>query len=93
LRWCAVRRIQKIIQVTNATATIERLPPIASWASNVRPRGPKVRSAPKPRLTTTAAATPTQIRGMRCRRSDFTRYATRMLTTRAASSPSRSPIR
>ena len=45
----AVRAIQNTIQVTSPTATMDRLPPIASWASNVRPRGPKVSSAPKPR--------------------------------------------
>ena len=50
----AARAIQKIIQVTKPTATIDRVPPIASWASKVRPRGPKVSSAPKARLTATA---------------------------------------
>lgn len=39
--------------MTNATATIDKNPPIASWTSNVRPRGPKVRSAPKPSETPT----------------------------------------
>ena len=36
----AVRAIQKIIIVTNATAMIDSDPPIISWASNDRPRGP-----------------------------------------------------
>ena len=36
----AVRAIQKIIQVTKPTATIDSPPPIISWASKVRPRGP-----------------------------------------------------
>ena len=36
----AARAIQKIIQVTRPTATIDRMPPIASWASKVRLRGP-----------------------------------------------------
>ena len=43
----AALAIQKIIQVTKPTATIERKPPIASWASKVSPFGPKVSSAPK----------------------------------------------
>ena len=53
--------IQKIIHVTRPTATIESVPPISSCASKVRPRGPKVSSAPNARLTTTATATPAQI--------------------------------
>ena len=36
----AARAIQKIIQVTRPTARIDRIPPIASWASKVRLRGP-----------------------------------------------------
>ena len=51
LRPRAARAIQKIIQVTKPTATIDRLPPISSCASKVRPRGPKVSAAPKARLT------------------------------------------
>ena len=89
----AALAIQKIIQVTNPTATIESAPPISSWASNVSPRGPKVSANPNARLTSTASATPAQIHGSRCRRSVLTRYATRMLTTSAASRPSRRPIR
>ncbi len=46
--WRATLAIQKIIQVMSATATIERIPPIASWASNVSVLGPKVRIAPNP---------------------------------------------
>ncbi len=69
----AARAIQKIIQVTKATATSDRVPPMASWASKVWPRGPQVRIAPNARLTATAAATPAQMRGSRCRRSDLTR--------------------
>ena len=69
----AARAIQKIIQVTNATAMIERQPPIISWASKVSPRGPKVSAAPKARLIATASATPAHTLGSRCRRSVFTR--------------------
>ena len=36
----AARAIQKIIQVTKTTAMIDSVPPIVSWASKVRPRGP-----------------------------------------------------
>jgi hypothetical protein len=89
----AALAIQKIIQVTKTTATIDNDPPISSSASKVRPFGPKVNTAPKARETAVAIATPSQIRGSRMRRSDLTRYAIRMLTTSAASSPSRSPIR
>ena len=53
--WCrsdfmcrAVRAIQKIIQVTRPTATIDSVPPMASCASNDSPDGPNVSSAPKP---------------------------------------------
>ena len=67
------RAIQKIIQVTNPTAMIESVPPISSCASNVSPRGPNVSAAPNARLTSTARATPAQMRGSRCRLSVFTR--------------------
>ena len=43
----AALAIQKIIQVTKPTATIDSAPPISSWASKVSPFGPKVRAAPK----------------------------------------------
>lgn len=69
----AERAIQKIIQVTKPTATMDSVPPIASWASNVRPRGPYVRAAPKAREIAMAAATPSQMRPSRWRRPDFTR--------------------
>ena len=69
----AARAIQKIIQVTKPTATIDSSPPISSCASKVSPLGPKVSAAPKASETPTAIATPSQIRGSRCRRSDLTR--------------------
>ena len=59
--------------VSNATATIDNVPPIASCASNVRPFGPKVSRAPKPIETTTAIPTPSQMRGSSSRRPVFTR--------------------
>ena len=65
--------IQKIIQVTKPTAMIESPPPISSWASKVRPLGPKVRTAPKASETTTAIADAGQTRGSSVRRSDLTR--------------------
>ncbi len=57
----AVRAIQKIIHVTKPTAMIESVPPMNSWASNVRVEGPKVSRAPKPSETTMAAAIPHHI--------------------------------
>ena len=45
------RAIQKIIQVTRPTATIDSVPPMASCASNVSREGPKVSSAPNARDT------------------------------------------
>ncbi len=68
-----MRAIQKIIQVTRPTATIDREPPIASWAVNDRPCGPKVSSAPNPSDTTTATPTPAQRAGSRSRRAVRTR--------------------
>ena len=59
----AWRAIQNTIQVTKPTATMDRMPPIASCASKVRRRGPKVSSAPKPSETATATAIPAQMPG------------------------------
>ena len=89
----AVRAIQKIIQVIRPTATIESVPPMASCASNDSPDGPNVRMAPNPSDAPTATPTPAHSAGSWSRRSDLTRYATRMLTTSAASRPSRRPMR
>ena len=89
----ALRRIQKIIQVTNPTAMIDSEPPRASWASNVRACWVRVRPRVTPMLTSTAIATPSQTFGSSERRFVRTRNATRMLTTSDASSPSRSPMR
>ena len=89
----AWRAIQNTIQVTKQTATMDRMPPIASCASNVKRRGPNVSSAPNASDTAMATAIPAQSRGSSWRRSDLTRYAIRMTTTRLASSPSRRPIR
>lgn len=69
----AALAIQKIIQVTKPTAMTDNEPPIASWASKVRPCGPQVSKAPKPSETTTATATPAQMRGNSRRRSLLTR--------------------
>ena len=64
----AALAIQKIIQVTKPAATIDSEPPMISWVSKVswracRPR-PTVSAAQEP----SASATPSQIRGSRCRR-------------------------
>ena len=50
--------MKKIIQVTKPTATIDNVPPIASWASKLKPFGPYVSAAPAPSDTSTAMATP-----------------------------------
>ena len=69
----AVRAIQKIIQVTRPTATIDSVPPMASCASNDSPEGPKVSSAPNPSETATAMPTPAHSAGSWSRRSVLTR--------------------
>ena len=89
----AVRFIQKIIQVTKPTAMIDKLPPRASWASNVRACWVRASPTVTPTLTEMARPTPTHTLGSTSRRPLWTRKATRMLTTRDASSPSRNPIR
>ena len=61
----AERAIHITIQVTKPTATIDSVPPIASCASKVSPRGPKVSSAPNASETATAIATPAQTRPSR----------------------------
>ena len=55
-----MRRIQKTIQVTKPTATIEAKPPNRSCASKLMLALVNCRTAPKARLTTIAAATPVQ---------------------------------
>ncbi len=93
LRVRAVLPIQKTIQVTSPTATIESVPPRVSWASKLMPYGPHVRIAPIPRGTTIAMPTPNHMLRSTSLRPTLTMYATRMPTTRAASRPSRRPIR
>ena len=65
--------IQKIIQVTMATATSESTPPSTSCAWNVSAYGPQVRSAPTPSETATAMPMPTQSRPSRSRRPSLPR--------------------
>ena len=89
----AVRFIQKIIHVTNATAMIDRLPPNASCASKVSACWADASPTVTPTLTATAMPTPSHTFGSTDRRPVWTRKATRMLTTREASRPSRNPIR
>ena len=74
LRYRAVRRIQKIIQVTKTTATIDIRPPKRSWASKLRLFEVKVSSAPNARLTARRRpATPSQIGRSRSRCPALTR--------------------
>jgi len=68
-RWRAVRRIQKIIHVTNTTAMIDITPPKVSWALKVSDLDVKVSRAPAIRLMTTAAPTPSQMERRAFRRS------------------------
>ena len=89
----AVRFIQKIIHVTKPTAMIDRPPPSASWASNVSACWASASATVTPTLTAIAIPTPIHTLGSTARRPVCTRNATRMLTTREASRPSRSPIR
>ena len=88
----AVARIQKIIQVTNPTAMIDSEPPTISCCSNRS--SPMVYAITVPIATqiSSAAATPPHTHLSAERWSDFTRKAMRMLTTSAASRPSRRPI-
>ena len=55
--------IQKIIQVTIATAMSESVPPMSSCASNVRLYAPKVSTAPMASASAIASPTPAQRRG------------------------------
>jgi len=85
--------IQSTIVVTIATATSDAIPAIASAAR------PEIVFSPNwiPRNTATviriAAATPSHTHLRASRRSALTRNATRIVTTIAASRPSRRPIK
>ena len=61
LRACSA--IQNTIQVTKPTAMIDSVPPMASCASKVSPRGPKVSAAPNANEMTTAIPTPSHTLG------------------------------
>ncbi len=65
--------IQKIIQVTNAAATIDSTPPSSSWVWNVSCRDCSPSPTVRPTLSSTATPTPSQIQRSWWRRSDFTR--------------------
>ena len=68
-----MRAIQKIIQVMSPTATIDRVPPTASWAAKLSVDGPQVSTAPKVSETRTARPTPVHSTGSRSRRCVRTR--------------------
>ncbi len=85
-------RIQKIIMVTNPTATRLRMPLNASWALVDSSVAAKVRTAPKLAESATAASTPVQTWGRRARSPARTSVATRIETIRPASRPSRNPM-
>ncbi len=71
----AARRIQKIMHVTNTTATIESVPPKISRDSKLWRTSADVyvSSAPNAALSTTAVATPTATGAIRSRRPVLTR--------------------
>ncbi len=97
----AVRRIQKIMPVTRQTARTLSRPPTASCCWLDKTLTEKVSTAAKAPARLTAPTTPSQIgaadsagsppRSARAAAVFFT-AASRMVTTRPASSPSRSPI-
>jgi hypothetical protein len=64
----AVRRIQKIIQVTKATAISDITPPKPSATRGESVADENVSNAPTTRLAAMAAPTPAQIAGSRSRR-------------------------
>ena len=88
----AVRSIQTIIQVMKPTATIEREPPMISWASKLRPYAPNVSTAPMPSESAIASPTPRATQRIAVRRPVLARYATTIPTMSEASSPSRRPM-
>ena len=100
-RVAAVRRIQKIIAVTRPTANTLSSPPTASWPALDSTLTENVSTAAKAPESVTAPSTPSQIgavdtRGLAvrsaCAAAVFCTAASRMVTTRPASRPSRSPI-
>ena len=92
----AVRRIQKIMPVTRPTASTLSRPPAASWARLDRAPAENVSTAAKLPDTMTAPRTPSHngAAETRCPVAPvvFRKAASKMLTTRPASSPSRNPI-
>ena len=99
-RVAAVRRIQKIIAVTRPTANTLSSPPTASWPWLESTLTENVSTAAKAPESVTAPSTPSQIGAVDTRACPspsawavFFTAASRMVTTRPASRPSRSPIR
>ena len=98
-RWAArpaaVRRIQKIIQVTRPTANTLSRPPTASCARLDRSATENVSTAAKLPASITAPSTPSHIGAVDALPPSgvvLRTAASSMLTTRPASRPSRSPI-
>ena len=94
-RPAAVRRIQKIIAVTSPTASRLSSPPTASWARLASTLAENVSTAAKLPASITAPSTPSHTGAVGTRSPSgaaLRTAASRMLTTRPASSPSRSPI-
>ncbi len=89
----AARFIQSTIVVTMATATSEAIPAMASAARPEIVFSPYWMITKTATVIATAAATPSHTHFRASRRSDFTRNATRIVTTIAVSRPSRRPIK
>jgi hypothetical protein len=85
--------IQSTIVVTIATATTEAMPAMASAPRPEMVFSPYWMVRNTATVIATAAATPNHTHLMASRRSDLTRKARRMVTTIAASRPSRRPIK
>ena len=85
--------IQRTIVVTIATATSDAMPAMASAARPEIVFSPNWITRKTATVITIAAATPSHTHLRASRRSDLTRNATRIVTTIAASRPSRRPIK
>ena len=85
--------IQRIIVVTIATATSDAMPAMASAARPEIVFSPNWITRKTATVIRIAAATPSHTHLRASRRSDLTRNATRIVTTIAASRPSRRPIK
>ncbi|SIL80291.1 Uncharacterised protein [Mycobacteroides abscessus subsp. abscessus] len=89
----AAVRIHSTMVVTMATATSEATPAMASAPRSLMVLLPRWIVRKMISVIATAPATPSHTQRSASRRLDFTRNATRIITTIPHSSPSRSPMR